>query len=253
MKADSAMLRVDAEDTGKDTDAEAQTFRGGKADYGDVTTVLLSLRVPPTDDENRLVTPYTLAQDVKTAWAQARDKLPNDGVLAYYWTLAGTQEWATPHVHCYAYHADPTDDVMLGDYRPVVETFCTSSTFAQPDDHFEDGQLRDGEAVRIEHDPLLADPEEYARRAGETGAFADVLHVPRLHDNDVQSLGAIYVGTQLPELALYGPEADPDTECAAILDVASDGRQTARGNRAFYIYADALDAIRNHERGRATG
>jgi len=32
---------------------------------------------------------------------------------------------------------------------------------------------------------------------------------------------------------------------AAFLDVASDGRQTARGGGDFYLLADALDALAN--------
>jgi hypothetical protein len=235
MKADSAVLRTDGRTPNE--------FRRGKREYSDVTTVLVSLRVSPTDDENRLVTPYTLVQSTKDAWAEARDKLPKDDAFAYYWTFAGTDEWASIHVHCYCWFGDPEDEVSVGQFRPVVRRFCEVSEYAPWSAHFEsaerDAPIRGGQSVRVEHDPLLVDPEVLEEKVA-----GDYAPPERLVDgSDEQSRGAIYVGSQFPHLALLGGESDADTEIAAFCHVASDGRKVSYGGGNFYAYADALDAL----------
>lgn len=224
------------------------------------TTVLVSCRVSPTDDEGRLVTPYTLVQDVKAAWQEARDKLPEDDRLAYVWTFAGTDEWATIHAHWYGWYSDPEDELSTESFREAVETFCEMSRYAEESAHFEttdDGvgdlephspPLKDG-TVRIEHDPLLVDPERLGNRVDttEAGVFSDVISEDSTgpervtEGRFVQSRGAIYVATQLPRLALRAAERDSDVEFAAFLDVASDGRHINHGGGYFYEFADTLD------------
>lgn len=248
MKADSAVLRTDGE--------APDEYRRGKESYGDVTTVLVSLRVSPTDDEERVVTPYTLVQDAKDAWAEARDKLPTDDAFAYYWTFSGTDEWASIHLHCYLWFGDVEDEVSSQMFRSVVGRFCEVSGFAPWSAHF-DGEngnvpLKEG-TVRVEHDPLLVDPERLRSRSGGDGPFADVLDdddsAPKrlTEGEDVQSRGAVYVGSQLPHLALLGAESDADAEIAAFCRVADDGRKVSFGGGNFYAYAEALDALSDFE------
>jgi len=245
MKADSAALKRDGSDT------NTGQFVGGKSDYTDITTALVSLRLSPTDDDDRLVTPYRLVQDLKDAWAEARPNLPtNDDLIAYFWAIAGTDTWATPHVHCYLWYTDPNDDVHRDDFRPVVESFVKAATFPADAHIDDDGGLVNGVA-RVEHEPLLADPEALHTRLDDD-AFADVVNQStgpkRLtHGDDAQSQGAIYVGSQLPKLALAGAESDAETEAAVFVDVASDGRHTARGGGDFNFLANALDALSDHE------
>lgn len=247
MKADSAVLRTDGE--------VPDEYLRGKTSYGDVTTVLLSLRASPTDDEERLVTPYALVQDAKDAWAEARDKLPTEDAFAYYWTFSGTDEWASIHLHCYLWFGDPEDDVSRDMFRPVVGRFCEVSGFAPWAAHFdgddETEPLKEG-TVRVEHDPLLVDSERLRSRSSG-GVFADVLGddggaPDRLTEGeDVQSRGAVYVGSQLPHLALLGAESDADAEIAAFCRVADDGRKVSFGDGNFYAYAEALDALSEFE------
>jgi hypothetical protein len=109
--------------------------------------------------------------------------------------------------------------------------------------------LKEG-TVRIEHDPLLVDPKRLGKRTDTTvtDAFSDILTGGQARLNDgryVQSRGAVYVGTQLPKLALKGAESDADVETAAFLDVANSGDNTAFGGGAFYEYSDVLDHYEN--------
>jgi len=205
MKADSEALNV----------ADDGTVARGRTDYGQITTVLLSLRLSATDTNGRLVTPYTLVQDLKDSWAEARQKRPRDigeRLAAYFWTFAGTDEWATPHVHSYLWYYDPDNAVREDHFEGVVRRFVEVATFpAKQETHFVDddptNDLVDG-PVRVEHTPLLADPERLQTRI-DSGPFDDILGnltgPKRLTEGgNAQSQGALYVGTQLPNLALLG-------------------------------------------------
>lgn len=286
MKADSAVFRTDGPDPFGDNGAFTAN---GPVRTDHITTVLVSLRVSPTvqlsDGPERLVTPFRLLQDAKDGWAEARDEIPRDcgdGLLSYFWTVAGTDKWATPHIHCYLYYHDPDDAVTREDFKPLVTRFVTSSAFAATDAHItvawsddeggdrdehdsvnqqpsddylpdeydaENVDLVDGTA-RIEPDPLLADPRRLSAQTDTTGAFDDVLRdengADRLIDGDVQSRGAIYVGSQLPTLALLGAEYDAAVEFASFCDLTADGRHLSHGSGAFYSLADTLDTLIEH-------
>jgi|GEM_PF-6998818 len=241
MRADSAILRsADGEDT----------YQTSVND--DETTALVSLRLSPTDDEGRLVTPYELLRDVRTAWKEARDNLPDGGDsperVAYYWIITGTDDWATAHVHCYLWFLDPRGAVAEDDFETVVRTFHDHSQWSAYDAHLEpntdavrfmsggervaEDQLTDG-VVRVEHAPLLADPERLADDLPD-----------RVEDgHDAQSRGAIYVATQLPHLALLGRETDADAEFAAFAHLAAGGGNYTSGDDGFYAHAEVLDVL----------
>jgi hypothetical protein len=246
MKADSMAFRA-----AMDADNYAESFIN-TSKPANTTTALVSLRVSPRDAAGRLLTPYTLIRDLKDAWHETREQLPHEGRKAYFWTFAGTDEWGTVHVHWYGYYDDPEDTLTHSQFIPAVESFCEYSTFADRDAHFkspatdvENGPpLNDG-TVRIEHDPLLVDPTRLQQRTDDTatGAFKDIIDDPRerLDNGFVQSRGAVYVGSQLPGLALRGAESDADVETAAFLDVDTDPRHTSHGDRTFYQLSDVCD------------
>lgn len=257
MKADSAALSRDG------TTPEIERYHRGKTTHGDISTVLLSLRLSPTDADKRIVTPQRLIRDTKDGWAEARSELPTeatdglpDGVehLAYYWTLAGTDTWASPHVHCYLWYADPDDELIQEPFKSAVERFTEAATFPANCHLTDNGELIDG-PVRVEHEPLLVDPKYLAPRK-HNSAFADVLGEPtgpkRLTEgSDAQSRGAMYVGTQLPRFALVGAEPVESVEFAAFLDATADGRHNNHGGGDFYKLAEALEALIEHEQLRA--
>ncbi|WP_250137819.1 hypothetical protein [Halorientalis salina] len=250
MKADSAVLGMDG--TEPPTEPTDATYISGKAEYDDWTTVLVSLRVSPTDDDGRLVTPLVLVDDCLDAWQEARTKLPTDkyDLFVRYWLGTGTDDWGSPHIHCHLWIPDPDDDVTRTDFRPTVETFVQASTFAPVEAHFETGsgkrvQLTEG-VVRVENSPLLANPDRLGSRVTSDNPFGDVLDTApeRLTDGDsVQSRGAIYVGTQHLGFALLGAERPAHTEAAAFFEVGTMGRHTSHGAGGFYEFADHCDAL----------
>jgi hypothetical protein len=233
------------------------------------TTVLISLRQSPTKS-GLLVTPYTLLRDLKNAWGEARDYIPRDcgdRLMGYIWTLTGTEEWATPHVHCYLYYHDAEDEVTHEDFAPLVHEFISSSTYAATDAHLgadcSDGEtitdscpadadipLADG-VVSIEHDPLRVNPDHLATDVNTDNVFKrlsrDPRGVKRLSDGDIQTRGAVYVASQLPGWALVGGENPAHAEFAAAADALNDNRPTSRSSRRFYHYADTLDTLREFE------
>jgi len=316
MKADSAVFRAGGPNP---TDGDGFTANGPLRTET-VTTVLVSLRPSPLDANDRLVTPYRLIQDTKDAWAEARDEIPRNvgnGRISHVWTFAGTDTWATPHVHWYGYYHDPDDDVDRSDFAPMITRYLNAAAFGSTESHVkidaaddlhggpapddgdsaeetvgrdtrggpsprgettegsaaaptpaddvpdknastgetpvrydpDDVTLTDG-VVRVESDPLLADPERLSANTSTTGVFDDILcdekGADRLTDGDVQSRGAIYLATQLPKLALHRAEPDAAVEMAAFTDVAGDGRHTF-GTHNLGKLADSLDALRQFE------
>jgi hypothetical protein len=246
MKADSAALRDD-----NHRDRDGGTFASVNLRYEDTTTVLISLRIDATDGDNRLITPFKQLQDCKDAWQEARSQLPTgDDLHAFFWTVATTDEWASPHVHCYLWYTDPDDQVTEEQFKPTVQRFVQTASYPADAHLNDDGTLVEG-TVRVEHEPLLADPKRLNTRLADSG-FAGVMDETRgpkrLTDgDDVQSRGAIYVGKNLPKLALKGAETGGDTEGAAFLQVCSDNRQTARGNTDFYLLCESLEMLSDYE------
>lgn len=316
VKADSAAFRAGGPNP---TDGNGFTANGPiRTDT--VTTVLVSLRPSPSDANDRLVTPYRLVQDTKDAWTEARDEIPRnvgEGLVSHVWTFAGTDKWATPHVHWYGYYYDPDDAVDRSEFTPMVTRYLNAAAFGSTESHIkidatdgphggsapndgdsgestvgrdtrggpsscgettegtaaattpaddvperntltddapvrhdpDDVTLTDG-VVRVESDPLLADPKRLSANTNTTGVFDNIIcdekGADRLTDGDVQSRGAIYLATQLPKLALHGAEPDAAVEMAAFTDVAGDGRHTF-GTHNVGKLADSLDALRQFE------
>lgn len=246
MKTDRAVLRRDPVEDGA-------AYSGAERRYDDWTTVLLSLRVSPLDDENKIVTPYTLVDDCLDGWREARNKLPGGYDFSVrYWLSTGTDEWASPHVHAHLWIADEDDEVVQREFRPTVQKFVQAATFAPVDAHFnvDDGSytLTEG-VVRVEHDPLLADVERLGDRLdteSSSGAFDDILALPPetlLNGKSVQSRGAIYVGSQHLGFALRGSERPADAEAAVFFDVGSRGRNRCHGCNDFYDMPDVHDVL----------
>lgn len=231
-------------------------YKRGKNSYEDITTVLVSLRLTNKDAHDRLVTPYRLIQDCKDGWAEARSHLPTDSVsglpidahnIAYYWTLAGTDAWASPHVHCYLWFGDPDDTVHQELFKPTVQQFTEAATFPADCHLTDDGDVVDG-CVTVEHEPPLCDADRLSTRLDD-GIFTDSTTGPkRITDGcDEQTQGCVYLGCQLPWFALKGGELPASVEFASFLDAISDGRQNARGSDFFYELADILPKLSEHE------
>jgi hypothetical protein len=138
---------------------------------------------------------------------------------------------------------EATDEAPAADGSPADGT---------PDDLTPD-DLTDG-VVRAEHDPLLVNERNFRTRTPlhNDELFADLstaARVPRRlkEGSAVQSRGAVYVGSQLPRLALYGSESDAETEAAAFFDCHADGRNTFYGQGQFYELAKTTDEMVERE------
>ena len=259
MRADSAALSVNGKKL------NSTKFRRPKGDYDDITTVLLSLRLTNTDSQNRLITPHRQIADCMDSWAEARSRLPTDANsglpsdtehIAYHWLHTGTDDWGSVHVHCYLWYADPQDTITRELFKPAVSEFVERASFPADCHLTDDGELVDG-CVRVENDPLLADPERMDSRIGD-GAFDDVISDPnttgpkRITDgSDEQSAGAIYQSTQLPKLALSGTEPDSAVEFASFIDAMDDDRNAVHGGGDFYLLARSLEALTELDREQA--
>lgn len=260
--ADSAALRVDLSnaefDDNGDLTSEDVTYVLPRPNLPNITTSLVSLRLSNTDSQGRLVTPYTLIQDCKSAFFEARPHFPNDpeedGFIASYYLFTGTDKWGTVHLHQYSWYFDPTDSVGVSDFQKGVKEFDDASTFAADAHLTDDDQIQQG-CVRIEHEPLPVDPEVLQSNSGTTtiSTFTEVTkseqdELKRLTDGvDYQTRGSIYVATQLPELALVGAESPADAEFTAALKAAYDGRQTSYGIGYFYQLVEDLETLLEDE------
>lgn len=245
---DSACLRSELTDC-NGTEGDIR-FVDPRDNRENITTVLVSLRQSPTDNQDRIVTPFRLVQDCKSAFYEAHPLFPRDceehGHIASYWLLAGTDNWASPHIHYYSWFFDPENQIDQKDFTDGVAEYVKRATFAG-DCHLDDGQLVDG-TVRVENETLPVDPDVLTTREVPSGTFESV---ERDTDNtgperlvkgiDLQTQGAIYLATQSPKFALVGAENDADTEIAAILKASDDGRHNAHGLGRFYDLSERLE------------
>lgn len=169
-----------------------------RAEMDDPTTVMLTLRQSPTDDEERVVSPWTLSErlfaNVGSVMDAVRYTINKYGFDRYEWVrvVSGTRDWATPHCHLYLYIDDPDDVVNPTMFESAIEKHVNGNPQV---DGWTNHGITDGGAVRVENTPPLAtdhygDPETHGLRR----------HAP--------SRGAMYLGAQLPHFALNG-ETEP--------------------------------------------
>jgi hypothetical protein len=166
-----------------------QTDRFKLAEYDTPYTVMLSLRVDPVVDGVRIPT-VNLFEAVKATWPSIRQKLRyqltgcRDDPLNYEYAVvvAGTDHWATPHLHIYVW---VDGHVNESDFRPVVDTFVDKCDYA-PDDGT--GNRVEGRAVTIRR----PDTQEFA---------TDEVRHDLLDSRGPATAGAHYVASQLPHIS----------------------------------------------------
>jgi len=173
-----------------------QTDRFKVAEYGNPHTVMLSLRVDPVADGVR-IPPVNLFEAIKdtwpTVWERLQYQLSGKRGLDYEYAVvvAGTDHWATPHLHIYLWVDGQVDTSA---FRPAVSAFVESCDFA-PDDGT--GNDPDNGAVTI-------------RGSGEQEFATDDVRQDMLEQRGAATTGAHYIVNQLPHIST--PETATDTE-----------------------------------------
>lgn len=197
-----------------------------RAEMEGLTTVLVSLRLSPTDENGKVVTPWQLTEDLYANVGAVMDSLryslgqKHDFDFEYARITSGTREWVTPHLHIYCWVADPDDNVSPEMFRRPVAKHVERCSRASWDAH----DVVNTDAVRIEHDPLLA------TRCGDDGDGIDGLR------DVTPTRGVVYVAQQMPHLALAGATEPWEIDRAVAAWVSS--RQWVSTSEDFPDYGD---------------
>jgi len=168
--------------------------------YDGLTTVMLTLREVPTDQDDRWMPPLQLDRMLNntTATKSVRKALNyhlkrKAGLrFEYIRVVAPTRSAATPHAHWYLWIEDPDNIINVEQIKPALEKHLKYCFGAYGKDHPTDSE-GESEAITIRHDPPLVD-EDSAR--GD-----DLRH----------TLGAQYLASQLAHLPL-GDKFDPEKD-----------------------------------------
>lgn len=197
---------------------------------GEVTTALLSLRIPPIEsiesdkqgggdesngdnnglslqhtqpvapsgDSNRRqwVPPTQLVNRLKDAWNGVRRALNrcfSDYDSRYLWVVAPTESAATPHKHIYVWVRDPDDETTVDHFRPVVQKFVEDTPTARAEHH----PIGEGEsdAVVIQHEPEMCNDVSEDQ-------ISKIYHNRGEEGFKLNTRGLTYILTQRPEWAL---------------------------------------------------
>lgn len=162
----------------------------------DLTTVMVSLRLSPLDDDDQWIHPLTLVEMLYTPRESVMNAFRyhlDEFEWKYVAVTAGTEYCATPHIHFYFWIDDPYNEVERSRFQPAVEKHIEKCPNAYKEHHLSDDETG---AISIEHSPpICTDVSE------EHG-------IP-------PTRGAVYVASQLPHLALR----DHMTEGMSVSDV----------------------------------
>lgn len=193
------------------------------ADYESPTTVLVSLRLSPTDqDKERFLPPLrldaNLHSDLGDTVRRFRRALSDYGRRKYEYVRVttgteGKHAFGTPHVHLYGWTDDANDDVSVADFNGVVSAHVESTPTAYPSDHAADGETG---AITVQHDPETVTASGY-------GSVLD--------GDFLQSVGGRYVARQVVHLRLA--DLDREDETVTDADLLAGATAWASPNRWF--------------------
>lgn len=163
-----------------------ETCRQLQEEYQQLSTALISLRVPPMEGDS-YIPPMDTVDALMDAVADVRDAL-NYRLREYNWeyarVVAGTDDFATPHVHLYLWiEGQPTFDQL----KPAVEKFVEKCPLAP----------NDGTGNRAREGALTLKQDQELRPSGET-------------------TGIVYVASQLPHIGYPDMMDDASLEWGAV-------------------------------------
>ena len=180
------------------------TDRMCQRDYDDLHTVLISLRISPTQGDFWL--PHVTMMEAvyqalrRRAMGQLRRDLDSTTEdWEYVAVIAGTEHFATPHYHLYMW---VDGQVEADDFEGVVDDFVEDCEYA-PDN---------GRGNRIEDGAVTV-------RGPDTQGFAtEKVRQDLLKERGPATKGAVYVATQIPNLTHPDMATDAQLEHGAAAD-----------------------------------
>lgn len=163
-----------------------ETCRQLQQRYQQLSTALISLRVPPMEGDS-YIPPLDTVGALMDAIADVRDAI-NYRLREYNWeyarVVAGTDDFATPHVHLYLWiEGQPTFDQL----KPAVEKFVEKCSLAPSN----------GKGNRAREGALTLKQDQDLRPSGET-------------------TGIVYVASQLPHIGYPDMIDDTSLEWGAV-------------------------------------
>jgi len=166
-----------------------------QAKYDDLTAVMLTRRLSPSDDDNNWLTPWECNEMLHGGGVHrsVRDALKYHlGHFEYEWiaVTAPTRSAGTPHEHIYLWIDDPDDDVTADHVAPALDKhleYCANA-YEKHHRYRTDGT---GEAITVQHDPDL-------RKQSHDGVAKQVIrgNTPPC----LNTAGAHYIASQLAHL-----------------------------------------------------
>lgn len=179
------------------------TDRICQRDYDDLHTVLLSLRIRPVRS-GQWLPPVTMMNAVYQALrSRAMDRLRRQlsgKEWEYVAVIAGTEHFATPHYHLYTW---VDGEVKPQDFGGVVDAFVEDCEFA-PDD---------GTGNRIEDGAVTVEGPATRTLATDNAVRRDLNE-----ERGAPTAGAVYVASQIPNMAQADQATDAQLEHGAVAD-----------------------------------
>jgi len=179
-----------------------------RRDYDGLTTVMITRRLSPLDDNGGWLPPIAIDSQLqdsaaKRSFTRSIRYHLRGFEFEYLGVTATTDSAATPHEHVLVWIEDPDDTIGVNDVAPALAKHVEKVPNAYEDDHeyADDGSTG---AITVRHDPPLVDhvPERMSAVFAESEAVEEGQSPTDGDRVPVNTAGAQYLASQLPHLAI---------------------------------------------------
>jgi len=204
-----------------------------RAQYNDLTTVMLTRRVSPLDANDEWLYPIQLDMMINNKLLlkkvrKAANYQLRDFDFNYVRVTATTESAATPHEHRYFWIDDPENEISVEHFTSALQKHIDMWANARQEDHPYDLNGDEG-AITVRHDPPLVDQEP------------DKVQEVRIGSNRLDGIecslkntqGAQYLASQLPHMAMWNKfDSDEDPK-----DTLLEGAAIAKATQSKWFGA----------------
>jgi hypothetical protein len=196
--------------------------------YSGLTTVMISRRLQPKDQNGEWLPPSLLSRSLHTphVMRRAREVVRyhlREFDYSYVRVTAPTESAATPHEHRYFWVDDPENRITVDKFRPVIEEHLQHVPNADEDHHPIEESGRSG-AITVRHAPPLVDEDPVEADAIHrewTELFAADDSAP------LNTRGAQYLASQLAHMPLWDQfDSDKDNPPRPLIEGGMIARAT---------------------------